>query len=1300
MLFSCLNRSNIGRSDSAGRKALHPFRKYVLGLGILACSGVAQAFPTASVTLDDTESENTGCLDGVTVASHCAAFAIAERTGSEWRVYNQLTTGTDLPLTSPGNDTALFVVNNLNQAGSDQKGIHLQFGATNNATLDGRVISSPYFIRDRDVKTKHRVVISYSGETFEFNIERLNGSKIVLAPAANTDPVITEGESLDLLISEDTAGIFTLNATDAEGDTLGWFIDPNSQGEKGSASVSSTPIGNSQQISYNPLYDANGNDSFVVLVEDINGGKDTITVNVTISPVNDAPYIDYFGDDPVVVENRPFDLPLTIFDVEQDEFTVGLKNNQPDWLSIAGDSKIEGMVSTVASDLNSPNTVISDHQGNLLVIENVVQDNNGLKSLDIQKITPAGVKTKLASLTSMLLNNAAEVVVDSVNNLYVLDRKPNFGEGTPNHLQEFPNIRKVAPDGTVSRINIEDNGVRDLPRYLVGLTIDGSNNLYSYDLKNKEVIRIGSDGETNRVTTYELDQNTSPDQVVDLEVDTGGQQFHLLTSVSHEAGTTMTVHKFADSNGSNRTFTVDQVVPNVSMDYTGTVYYSDTSLHTIKESRPDGAVRVVAGSGDSGNINGIGGAASFNQPYGLFVEKDGDILVADKLNNSIRKINGEPEPFRLAGNPTTAQLGEHDVCITAQDAEDTGERCFVLTVDTDLDGDNIGDSIDSDIDDDGIDNSYEDANGLNPRDASDAAQDSDGDGVSNLQEFTAGTNAQADDYAPIITLENEVILDATALKTRIPDDLASANDALDGAVAVRSNLASTLLAPGKHTVTWSATDAAGNTAEKEQIINIRPIANWQVDQQAAEGNNLTVSLFLNGEAPEYPVVANYIITGSANFSDHNAQSGSLTIVSGDKAQIEVMITADNDSEGDENIIFNLTSISNAVIGKQGPHQILISEQNHAPTVSLKATLDSNNTLARTLFARDGGTVSISADVADVDSDDQHTLAWEADNALAGSVIEGSYVFDPASAGAGVYQVTATATDDANSPASGSAIVTLTIVDELPTLNAQDRDGDGLTDQEEGTVDIDGDNVPDFADNVEANNLLAMYPLGGEPVEGAWFVESQAGLNLKLNVYGSNSGDYSPLVADDDLVDNNDTDKSDNGFIYDNGIFDFVVSNIPVQGQSVNVIIPQVNAIPAGAVYRKELNGRWDEFVENANNKVGSAAGERGVCPPPGSDEYQQGLTAGHYCVQLTIEDGGANDADGKADGNIVDPGGVAAEEVSVEEPGNNDGADNPASDSVTTIHSRKGGAFGLLLVSLFGAAYYLRRRIVTPFTQR
>jgi hypothetical protein len=91
-----------------------------------------------------------------------------------------------------------------------------------------------------------------------------------------------------------------------------------------------------------------------------------------------------------------------------------------------------------------------------------------------------------------------------------------------------------------------------------------------------------------------------------------------------------------------------------------------------------------------------------------------------------------------------------------------------------------------------------------------------------------------------------------------------------------------------------------------------------------------------------------------------------------------------------------------------------------------------------------------------------------------------------------------------------------------------------------------------------------------------------------------------------------------------------------------VVIPQQAAIPANAVYRKVVNGLWQNFVEDANNSIASAPGANGFCPPPGDSVYTPGLTEGNWCVQITLMDGGPNDTDGDANNSVSDPGGVAA----------------------------------------------------------
>ncbi len=58
----------------------------------------------------------------------------------------------------------------------------------------------------------------------------------------------------------------------------------------------------------------------------------------------------------------------------------------------------------------------------------------------------------------------------------------------------------------------------------------------------------------------------------------------------------------------------------------------------------------------------------------------------------------------------------------------------------DNESDGAGDRCDADDDDDGMPDAYEIAEGFDPFDPADAAQDADGDGFTNLAEFRAGSD--------------------------------------------------------------------------------------------------------------------------------------------------------------------------------------------------------------------------------------------------------------------------------------------------------------------------------------------------------------------------------------------------------------------------------------------------------------------------------------------------------------------------------------------------------------------------------
>jgi uncharacterized repeat protein (TIGR03803 family)/VCBS repeat-containing protein len=97
----------------------------------------------------------------------------------------------------------------------------------------------------------------------------------------NHVPVAT---SFALGATEDTAASGTLNASDADHDSLTFSLVSN--GSKGTATLTNAATG---AFTYTPKPNANGSDSFTFKVNDGKADSNVATVTVTIDPVNDAP---------------------------------------------------------------------------------------------------------------------------------------------------------------------------------------------------------------------------------------------------------------------------------------------------------------------------------------------------------------------------------------------------------------------------------------------------------------------------------------------------------------------------------------------------------------------------------------------------------------------------------------------------------------------------------------------------------------------------------------------------------------------------------------------------------------------------------------------------------------------------------------------------------------------------------------------------------------------------------------------------------------------------------------------------
>jgi large repetitive protein len=510
-----------------------------------------------------------------------------------------------------------------------------------------------------------------------------------------------------------------------------------------------------------------------------------------------------------------------------------------------------------------------------------------------------------------------------------------------------------------------------------------------------------------------------------------------------------------------------------------------------------------------------------------------------------------------------------------------------------------------------------------------------------------------------------------------------------------------LLPPGRHEIVWRATNPDGLTGEAVQVVNVRPRVAFGKHQVAVENTSVQVRVILNGRSPFYPLEVPYVIDPASTALlgiDHDAMDGSVTFTEG---QTEVSFTVNllaGGTPGDTRLIIRLdddSPRSNEPIPNYDPanpdirdinagaadhHFINIIDGNVIPKVNLVMNQAGADTI---LVGAGSGPVTATAVVTDPNPGDTHSFNWAGtDSRLSdtdGNATNNTFVFDPAGQ-AGLRKLEVVTTDSAGGV--DTSHLYFLIVPSLPTLDAgTDTDEDGVDDLTEGTSDTNSNGIPDYLDNMPSSNVLPQVIISTT----SYLIECDPGVLCGIGQFALGGDSGGVQILNDELGVTEGL-VADEDFEPAGGIFDFVIRDLPTAGQSVRIVIPQQAPIPANAVYRKFMGGEWVNFVENADNTLHSAPGNPGYCPPPGDDTWAPGLVEGYLCVQLSIQDGGPNDADGIVNSAIADPGAVSSAKP-VEPP------PPPPPPPATSIDSEgKGGGALDWTWLLFGGVLLVLRR--------
>ncbi len=361
----------------------------------------------------------------------------------------------------------------------------------------------------------------------------------------------------------------------------------------------------------------------------------------------------------------------TLYVADKDNHVIRKITSNGEVTTFAGAPGVPGSTDGLgsAARFSQPVGIALDGAGNLYVSDS--------SSNLIRKITSAGSVSTIAGLanysgsadgtgSAARFKGPAGLAVDSGGNVYVADGN--------NHT-----IRKITSGGVVSTFagtalssgSLDATGSAARFNGPNGLAVDASGNVYVGDSVNHVIRKITSGGVVSTLAgtagaggsadgtgaaaqfynplglavdslgnVYVCDSNNKIRKVTAAGVVTTLSGSGLLGSVDGAAG----VARFNSPYG-------------VTLDPAGNLFIAETGNDIIRKVTSAGDVSTFAGAtAPSGNTVGTRYLARFNEPTGVAVDGFGNVYVADRINNKVRKILPGGVATNFAGSGTTGSL--------------------------------------------------------------------------------------------------------------------------------------------------------------------------------------------------------------------------------------------------------------------------------------------------------------------------------------------------------------------------------------------------------------------------------------------------------------------------------------------------------------------------------------------------------------------------------------------------------------------------------------------------------------------
>jgi uncharacterized protein (TIGR03437 family) len=354
------------------------------------------------------------------------------------------------------------------------------------------------------------------------------------------------------------------------------------------------------------------------------------------------------------------------------------------YIADAGDQRVrkvtpDGVIHTIAgtgvrgfsgdggpatsAQLNSPYGLACDAKGNLYIAD--------LGNARIRKVTPDGTINTIAGGGVPALSAPRNLALDSIGNLYISDFTGHrvYRLGTDGTLVAAvgTGVSGFSGDGGAAAqaqlsfpaglafdlqgsLWIADSGNHTIRRVMqgqissaakaltpTGLAFDSLGALYVADPAAARVTKMPVTGPPTAVLNAAAqDVVFSPDG--NLYASVAG------TVLRVDAAGAVTTRAGGGSLASGDSGSATQARLNhpsgVAMDSSGNLYIADRDNNRMRRVSPDGTITTVAGTGVSGNLGdgGLASQAQLNAPSSVSVDAAGSLYIADTGNQRIRKV--------------------------------------------------------------------------------------------------------------------------------------------------------------------------------------------------------------------------------------------------------------------------------------------------------------------------------------------------------------------------------------------------------------------------------------------------------------------------------------------------------------------------------------------------------------------------------------------------------------------------------------------------------------------------------------